>query len=111
VPAASRLAPHGTEGLHHPSRPGSVSQYQAGHRPFTPQGIAGADRPRPKTRQQPQRLVALPGSPRQTSLVRPGVRLGMVRVFMISASMIGCITLSSATSALAPLQARMAMRC
>ena len=74
-------------------------------------------RPEPKTRQQPrralrpQRPAALSGGLRQTSLVRPAVRLGLVRVFMIPASMIGCITLSSATSALAPLQARMAMRC
>ena len=109
--------PHGPEGLHHPSRPGSASQYQAGHGPFTPQRIAGADRPGPKTRQQPrqaqrpQRPAALSGGPRQTSLVRPAVRLGLVRVFMIPASMIGCITLSSATSALTPLPARMAMRC
>jgi hypothetical protein len=103
--------PHGPEGLHHPTRPGSASQYRAGHRPFTPQRIAGADRPWPKTRQQPQRPAALSGSPRQTSLARPAVRLGLVRVFMIPASMIGCITLSSATSALAPLPARMAMRC
>src|ERR1700733_14336682 len=79
--------PHGPEGPQHPSRPGSVSQYRAGHRPFTPQRIVGADRPRPKTRQQPrqaqrpQRPAALSGSPRHTSLVRPAVRLGLVRVF------------------------------
>jgi hypothetical protein len=79
--------------------------------------MAGAERPRPKTSQQPrqaqrpQRPAALSGGPRQTSLVRPAVRLGLVRVFMIPASMIGCITPSSATSALAPLPARMAMRC
>ena len=91
--------PHGPEGLHHPSRPGSVSQYQAGHRPFTPQRIAGAVRPGPKTRQQPrqaqrpQRPAALSGGPRQTSPVHPAVRLGLVRVLMISASMIGFITL------------------
>jgi hypothetical protein len=59
--------------------------------------------------QQPQRPAALSGG--QTSLVGPAVLLGLVRVFMIPASMIGCITLSSATSALAPLPARMAMRC
>jgi hypothetical protein len=109
--------PHGPQGLHHPRRPGRASQYPAGHRPFTPQTMAGAERPRPKTSQQPrqaqrpQRPPALSGGPRQTSLARPAARPAPVRAFTIPAPMIGCITLSPATSALAPLPARMAIRC
>jgi hypothetical protein len=91
VPAASRLIRTARKGL------------------IIRAGLEAPASTRPATARSPRQ--ALPGSPRQTTLVWPAVRLGLVRAFMIPASMIGCITLSSATLALAPLPARMAVWC